>query len=125
VILADTSVWIDFFRADDPEMRMYLRNEQVLMHPFVVAELALGSLHNRRKTLAELDRLPQMQVAQLDEVRRMIEFHSLYSKGIGLTDVHLIASCLMARDVQLWTRDIRLGGIARALGVIAVVPRLN
>jgi hypothetical protein len=125
VILADTSVWIDFFRADDPDMRKHLRNEQVLMHPIVVAELALGSLHNRRETLAELDRLPQIQVAQHYEVRRMIEFHSLYSKGIGLTDAHLIASCLVMRDVQLWTRDIRLGGVARALGVIAVVPLRN
>jgi hypothetical protein len=125
VILADTSVWIDFFRADDPEMRMYLRNEQVLMHPFVVAELALGSLHNRRKTLAELDRLPQMQVAQLDEVRRMIEFHSLYSKGIGLTDVHLIASCLITPGTQLWTRDARLAAIAQTLRLHAHLPRLN
>jgi predicted nucleic acid-binding protein len=125
VILADTSVWIDFFRADDPEMRMYLRNEQVLMHPFVVAELALGSLHNRRKTLAELDRLPQMQVAQLDEVRRMIEFHSLYSKGIGLTDVHLIASCLITPGTQLWTRDARLAAIAQTLRIHAHLPRLN
>ena len=106
-------------------MRKHLRNEQVLMHPIVVAELALGSLHNRRETLAELDRLPQIQVAQHYEVRRMIEFHSLYSKGIGLTDAHLIASCLVMRDVQLWTRDIRLGGVARALGVIAVVPLRN
>jgi hypothetical protein len=125
VILADTSVWIDFFRADDPDLRMHLRNEQVLMHPFVVAELSLGSLHDRRKTLTELDRLPQVQVAQLDEVRRMIEFHSLYSKGIGLTDAHLIASCLISRDVQLWTRDTRLGGVAKALGVIAIVPMIN
>lgn len=125
MILADTSVWIDFFRADDPEMRMYLRNEQVLMHPFVVAELALGSLHNRRKTLAELDRLPQMQVAQLDEVRRMIEFHSLYSKGIGLTDVHLIASCLITPGTQLWTRDARLAAIAQTLRIHAHLPRLN
>lgn len=125
MILADTSVWIDYFRADDPDMRMYLRNEQVLMHPFVVAELALGSLHNRSKTLTELDRLPQVQVAQVGEVRRMIEFHSLYSTGIGLTDAHLIASCLIVPDVRLWTRDIRLGGVARTLGVIAAVPLLN
>jgi predicted nucleic acid-binding protein len=125
VILADTSVWIDYFRADDSEMRIYLLNEQVMMHPFVVAELALGSLHDRRKTLAELDRLPQVQVAQLDEVRSMIEAHSLFSKGIGLTDVHLIASCLMTQDVRLWTRDIRLGDVARAFGVIAIVPLPN
>jgi predicted nucleic acid-binding protein len=125
VILADTSVWIEYFRADDAEMRALLGNEQILMHPFVIAELALGSLHDRSKTLARLDRLPRVQVAQLDEVRRMIEVHSLYSKGIGLIDAHLVASCLVMQDVQLWTHDSRLGGVARALGVMAVVPTVN
>ena len=125
MILADTSVWIDYFRADHPDMRMFLDNEQILAHPFVVAELALGSLHDRHKTLAELDRLPQVQVAQLLEVRHLIEAHSLYSRGIGFTDAHLIASCLMTRDVQLWTRDSRLASVARELGVVAIVPTIN
>ena len=125
MILADTSIWIDFFRAGNPEMRMHLRNEQIATHPFVLVELALGSLHDRRKTLAELDRLPQVQVAHLNEVRSMIEVHSLYSKGIGLTDAHLIASCLMTPGVQLWTRDLRLGSVARTLGVIANLPLPN
>ena len=106
-------------------MRMHLRNEQIATHPFVLVELALGSLHDRRKTLAELDRLPQVQVAHLNEVRSMIEVHSLYSKGIGLTDAHLIASCLITPGTQLWTRDIRLGSVARALGIHADLPQSN
>ena len=92
------------------------------MHPFVVAELALGSLKDRRKTLAELERLSQVQVAHLDEVRSMIEAHSLYSRGIGLIDAHLMASCFITPDTWLWTRDVRLESVARALGIQADLP---
>ena len=122
MILADTSVWIDFFRSPNPEMRKHLGDGQIVMHPFVVAELALGSLQDRRKTLAELERLSQVQVAHLNEVRSMIEAHSLYSRGIGLIDAHLMASCFITPDTWLWTRDVRLESVARALGIQADLP---
>jgi len=89
------------------------------MHPFVVAEVALGSLHNRRRKLAELDALREVNVAEFEEVRHLIEPHSLYSKGLGLTDAHLIASCLMTAGVQLWTRNRPLDAVARSLGIHA------
>jgi predicted nucleic acid-binding protein len=119
VILADTAIWIAHFRADEPEMRAQLSRGNVAMHPFIVAELALGSLRDRERTLAMLERMPQVRVAQLSEVRRMVEAHSLYSKGIGLTDAHLIASALITPFTQLWTRDKRLQSIAEALHIDA------
>lgn len=125
MILADSSIWIDFFRSGNLEMAKHLVDEQIAMHPFVVAELALGSLQDRQKTLEDLDGLPQVEVAYLDEVRSMIERHSLYSKGIGLVDVHLLASCLLTPGTFLWTRDARLAGVAKALGVQAALQRLN
>jgi predicted nucleic acid-binding protein len=119
VILADTSVWVDHLRSPDPAMSKLLASGKIAMHPFIAAEVALGSLHNRRRKLAVLDALWQVNVADLDEVRRFIESHSLYSKGIGLTDVHLLASCLMTLGVQLWTRDKALGAVAKSLGAHA------
>jgi predicted nucleic acid-binding protein len=119
VILADTAVWIAHFRADEPEMRAQLSRGNIAMHPFIVAELALGSLRDRERTLAMLERMPQVRVAQLSEVRRMVEAHSLYSKGIGLTDAHLIASALITPFTQLWTRDRRLRNVALALNIDA------
>jgi predicted nucleic acid-binding protein len=119
VILADTSIWIDHFRGGAAQMRGLLRRDQIVMHPFVVAELALGSLHERRKTLGELDLLDQIEVAQMDEVRSMIEIHELYSKGIGLNDAHLVASCLITPGTRLWTRDTRLASVAEAVGILA------
>lgn len=119
MILADTSVWIDHLRSNNSELRRQLENGQILMHPFVAAELALGSLLNRGKTLAFFDLLPQARMAQLSEVRQMIESRPLYSCGIGLIDAHLIASVLITPYTVLWTRDKHLSDIARALGVHA------
>jgi len=100
-------------------MRAQLRSRNVTMHLFIVAELALDSLRDRVRTLAMLERLPQVRVAQLSEVRHMIELHSLFSRGIGLTDAHLVASTLITPTTRLWTRDKRLREIAQALDIDA------
>jgi predicted nucleic acid-binding protein len=122
VILADTSIWIDHLRHPIPELQNLLDGGRIVMHPFIVAEVALGSLHNRRRTFALMERLLEVEVAQLDEVRSMIEVHALYSRGIGLTDAHLIASCLITPGTRLWTRDARLRTVAHALRIHADLP---
>ena len=122
MILADTSIWIDHFRSGNDELRKQLISRRIVMHPFIVAELALGSLRERTKTLAFLDLLPRVRMAQLNEVRQMIEMRSLYSRGIGLTDAHLIASIFINPSTRLWTKDKRLRGIAEVLGIHANLP---
>ena len=122
MILADTSIWVDHLRNRNPEMEKRLIRGQIVMHPFIVAEIALGSLHNRRKRLDDMDALLEVRVAQLNEVRHMIEAHVLYSKGIGLTDAHLIASCLLTPGTQLWTRDAAMKKVAKALGILVNLP---
>jgi predicted nucleic acid-binding protein len=119
MILADTTVWIDHLRVHDPNLDSLLQIGSIAMHPFVAAEVALGSLRSRHRTLAELDSLVQVPVATTGEVRILIEAQSLYSKGIGITDAHLVASCLFAAGTMLWTRDIRLKKIAQLLGIDA------
>jgi predicted nucleic acid-binding protein len=122
VILADTSIWVDYLRNRSPEMERYLISGQILMHPFILAEISLGSLHNRQKTLANMEALLEARVASLDEVRHMIDAHILYSKGIGLTDAHLVASCLLTPGIQLWTRDGALKKVAASLGILIDLP---
>jgi len=122
LILADTSIWIDHLRSGNNEMRKRLNQGQIVIHPFVIAELALGSLQARTKTLALLDLLPQVRVAQLSEVRLTIEARSLYSLGIGLTDAHLIASVFINASTLLWTKDKRLRRVAEGLGIHASLP---
>jgi predicted nucleic acid-binding protein len=117
VILADTSVWIDHLSQQDPEMRKRLDNGEIAMHPYIAAELALGSLRDRTKTLLDLDLLPQTSVAQIGEVRQLIEARQLYSRGIGLTDAHLIAAVLIHPSTQLWTRDKALRSVAESISI--------
>lgn len=92
------------------------------MHPCIVAELALGSLRDRTKTLAELDAFLETRVARLDDVRQLIEARKLYAKGIGLTDAHLVASCLITPGTKLWTRDSALREVAQTLGIHTGLP---
>jgi predicted nucleic acid-binding protein len=119
VILADTSIWVDHFRASNHQMQSLLNRGKVAMHPCVVAEIALGSLKDRQQKLAAMDSLRKVKVAQMREVRHMIEAHTLYSKGIGLTDAHLIASCLLTPGTQLWTRDVAMMKAAAGFGILA------
>ena len=121
MILADTSIWIDHLRSGNAELRKQLDQGRIVIHPFIIAELSLGSLRERAKTLALLDLLPQVRVAQFSEVRLMIEARRLYSLGIGLTDAHLIASVFLNPPTLLWTRDKRLRKGAETLGIDAEV----
>jgi hypothetical protein len=119
LILADTSVWIDHFRTGNRELEKALRQGQIVIHPWIVAELALVSLRDRKRTLAMLDLLPQVAVSQTIELRHMIETRHLYNLGIGLTDAHLIASVFLTPPTVLWTRDKQLRKVADALGIHA------
>lgn len=122
MILADTSIWVDHLRNRDPEMERRLGSGQILMHPFIVAEISLGSLRQRKETLGNMEALLEVRVAALQEVRHMIETHALYAKGIGLTDAHLIASCRITTGTRLWTRDGAMKKVAAALGILVDLP---
>jgi hypothetical protein len=104
-------------------MQDLLNRGKIATHPFVVGEIALGSLRNRRPKLGAMDSLRKVKVAQMSEVRRMIEAHALYSKGIGLTDAHIIASCLITPGTQLWTRDASMNAMATAIGVPVYIAK--
>ena len=119
MILADTSIWIDHLRSGNRELRKHLNHGNIVIHPFIIAELALGSVKERTKTLALLDLLPQVRVAQVSEVRLTIEARRLYNRGIGLIDAHLIASVFINPSTLLWTRDKRLCKVAEGLGIHA------
>jgi predicted nucleic acid-binding protein len=122
MILADTSVWIDHFRSPDAELQRQLNNDRIVVHPFVVGELALGPLPDRKRLLAYLDHLPQLRAASQNEVRQMVEAHSLHNRGIGLIDAHLLAAALLYPGTRLWTRDTSLRKIAARLGILANLP---
>ena len=58
MILVDTSVWVDHLRSGDGQLVELLERASVVMHPFVVGEIACGSLRNRTPLLELLQDLP-------------------------------------------------------------------
>ncbi len=116
MVLVDTSVWVAHLRADLPRLQAFLRNGEVLCHPFILGELACGNLKNRREILDLLEALPSAEVAERDEVLKFIEQHRLMGKGLGYIDVHLLVSALLSNGL-LWTMDKRLKEAAKTLGI--------
>lgn len=119
MILVDTSVWIDHLQKPAVKLQELLQNDEAVTHPLVRLELALGSIANREKILSDLSLLPQVPVAETEELFTLLERRKLYSRGIGVTDLHLIASSLIDKSLSIWTRDRRLGEIAEEFGLRA------
>ncbi len=112
MILVDTSVWINHLRSGDIHLAELLNSTKVLMHPFVLGELACGNLQERKEVLTLLKDLPSATVATADEVLFAIEENELMGKGIGYVDAHLLASAMLSNGTRLWTGDKRLQRLA-------------
>ncbi|VTU26988.1 putative ribonuclease VapC32 [Variovorax sp. PBS-H4] len=108
MILVDTSVWIDHLARGDSRLQSLLEEGEVLMHPYIVAEIALGSLTRRKETVGALQALPEIPAARHDEVMAFLGNERLFGLGIGYVDLHLLAATRLAVGTKLWTRDRRL-----------------
>ena len=115
MILVDTSVWVDHLGVGAPALAAALEHGSVLMHPFVLGELACGNLKNRSEVLRLLGDLPAAPLATDPEALDYIERRALMGRGIGYVDVHLLASAALAGAARLWTRDKRLAALAADL----------
>ena len=119
MILIDTSVWIDHLRSGNSILVRLLNTGQVLAHPFVIGELALGNLRQRQLIRDTLGDLPRTFVASDQEVLHFIGQHRLFESGIGYVDTHLLAAAQLTRGTAFWTRDKRLHAVAERLGLAA------
>ena len=117
MILADTSVWIEYLRGAEPHLEDMLDAGQVMMHAMVLGAIACGGVLDRQKVLRKLNGLPAINEREHAEVLSMIEQKALMRRGIGFIDAHLLCSVLAQPGTTLWTRDTRLRRIADALGV--------
>lgn len=116
MILVDTSLWVDHLRSGSRELAGALTDGEVLGHPHVTGELACGNLRSRVAILELLGDLPQAVLATEEEALQCIEKNRLYGRGLGWTDVHLLASALLT-PARLWTLDAALAREARRCGV--------
>jgi predicted nucleic acid-binding protein len=114
MILADTTIWVDYLARGDGDFARLLDADAVFGHPFVTAEIALGSLARPGQTIALLEALPQARTASQDELMRLIGGERLGGSGIGFVDAHLLAACRLS-GAAIWTRDKKLRRQAQRL----------
>jgi predicted nucleic acid-binding protein len=119
MILVDTSVWIDHLAHGDARLQTLLEDGEVLAHPFVIGEIALGSLPRRHETLSALQALPAIDIASPDEAMAFLHGEQLFGMGIGYVDLQLLASIRLEPAARLWTRDKRLLQVAVKLKLAA------
>lgn len=114
MILVDTSIWVDHLRNGNREVTALLEEGEVVIHPFVIGELACGNLRNRREIIDLLQELPSVPTIDQVEFMAFIERHYLSGLGLGFMDVHLLASSCLA-GIPLWTSDKVLSHVAYKL----------
>jgi len=120
MILVDTSVWVAHLSRRSTDLDQALERNEVLTHPFILGELALGALIRRTETLGLLANLPKAQKANDVEVLTLIEETRLYSQGIGWVDAHLVASARLS-DCSIWTLDRALAKVAKTLRIPIII----
>ncbi len=119
-VLADTSVWVEHFRAHDALLAGLLLEERVVCHPLVIGELAWGLMAQRDRVLQLLRGLPRAPGAQEDEVEALLQRYGITPDAIGAVGAHLLASVQLTEDVVLWTWDPDLHAVADALNLAFV-----
>lgn len=124
MVLVDTSVWIAFLGRGNSRLGELLEEGLVVSHPFVLGELACGNIRNRRAVLELLGVLPEARVAEHLEVLRLVDQHKLYGRGLGWTDMHVLAAAMLS-GCSLWTFDKALDHAAQRLGIAAGLPGLG
>lgn len=115
--VVDTSVWVSHFRVSNQSLVDLLKQDSVLIHPLIIAEIACGTPPARSETLFDLACLRFSQQAQVDEVTDFVEREHLFGLGCGIVDMILLASTLLTPNTQLWTLDKRLSSLAERFDV--------
>lgn len=116
-VLVDTSIWVDHLRTGRPDLAALLERCQVLMHPWVFGELALGGIKNNREVSTLLAALPRSPVASERELADFIRARSLHGRGLGYVDTQLLASAALSPGSTLWSADDGLRAAAAQLGL--------
>jgi predicted nucleic acid-binding protein len=118
MIVVDTSIWIDHFRNANSELvKLLTASAEIVCHPFIIGELALGSMNAQSAALVCLGQLPQLTIARHDEVMTAVQRHKLARTGIGYVDAQLVTAVLLTPGTKIWTKDRELHAVARVLKI--------
>lgn len=115
MVLIDTSVWIEHLRGKTEVVEYLLADNEVLIHPFVIGEIACGNFMNRGEVLSMLRRLPALSVTDDSLVLYFIDQNKLGGTGMGYIDAHLLASAVLEPPTRVLTLDKHLQAVAEAM----------
>jgi len=113
MIIADTSVWIDYLKGDEEitiMMRPYISKNQIIAISAVFGELFQGVKNKRERQILNgfWEHLPKVDEKHLFiKAGQISNEHKLYSEGVGLIDCYLLAAAVQY-DLALWTKDKKL-----------------
>ena len=91
MILADSAIWIDHLRKPLPALEALLADDLIIMHPFVVGEIAMGSIKQRARTIQRMNELPMMRLATATHIAMLVEAHKLWGVGVQYIDTGFFA----------------------------------
>ena len=118
MVIVDTSVWVEFFRNSSLPVRTLLGDVELIMHPYILAELCCGNLPRRKSLIPLLRTLPFSQPVDPTTVIDFIETAKLYGTGLGYVDINIFLSA--QRDgYKLMTKDRRLRELAHRYDILA------
>jgi predicted nucleic acid-binding protein len=114
MIIADTSVWIDFLRQSNKElcdqMESHLDDGQIIGVSAVFGELLQGARNEtEEKIIVELwNSLPKIDESELFIEAGLLSFRErLFTKGVGLIDAYILAVA-KGNKAKIWTLDKKL-----------------
>lgn len=126
-ILVDTSVWIEYFRRNEPyfsQLEKILLAGEITTLPVIFAELLQGAKNKREREIltmmfSGLHAFPSEN--SWTEAGEFASVHQLSSKGIGLIDAFIF---LLAKnnDCYIWTLDKKLLQLCNEENVAIFTP---
>ncbi len=110
MILADTSIWVEFLKRKEPvfgQLKGLLEKGEIITTEWIFGELLQGAKNNRESELI-LAYCANLPSAGFDgiwiEAGQYSSKHRLHSKGIGLIDVSLMIAA-RKKEAKIWTWD--------------------
>ena len=114
MILVDTSIWIDFFRNNNPALSErlieYLESGTAIGLSTVFGELLQGArAEDEERTIMEFwNNIPRINEENLFlEAGRLSDRYKFFAQGVGLIDCHFLAAAKIY-NLNIWTLDKKL-----------------
>jgi len=125
MIIADTSVWIEFLKGNEPvfrKMQTLLENREIIALEPVFGELLQGAKNKReRQVITDYwKNTPRIDESELWIVAGLYAGEKKqFAKGVGLIDSYIMVASLKTND-RVWTLDEKLNKVLQSESVYKI-----